>query len=90
MKSETFTTYGADQIVIETGGQPVVIDKLFGPASVCRVKVTLDLQAGQWVVFREVDGEDDPMKVSTMWVEAARFGCSDDTAPADVAGPTTS
>jgi hypothetical protein len=53
--TQTFTVSTLDDVVVETGGQPVIIDKLYGPAIVCRVKLELDLKAGHWVVFREVD-----------------------------------
>ena len=55
----------ATEVVVEYGGQcPVVIDKLFGPACVCRVKVVLDLDSAQWVIYH------DP---ADTWVEVARF-----------------
>jgi hypothetical protein len=63
--------------VINTGQEPVVIEKLYGPASFRPVRVTPVVGSSwQWVVEQLVS--DHPHGLEDHWQEVARFDCIHD------------
>lgn len=56
-------------VTIQCGGEPIVIDKLYGPLSVSPIRIHLDFERCEWVIEKE----------ETSWVEVARFEASSQT-----------
>lgn len=61
----------SQEIRVLNGGQGVVVQKLYGPASCEDVRVHLDIVRGEWVVERSRTST--PFDGSSTWVEVARF-----------------
>lgn len=74
-KTEHFD-YDEERLVVEYAGEcPVVLEKVYGPLCVDDVRITLDKDAGEWVVecYRSAeDGSDG------RWKLIARFPCQVD------------
>lgn len=67
-------------------GQPVIVQKEYGPLGACSVRVHLDKQAGEWVVEKQVE-EHRPVEglepqyweyLRSHWIEVVRFDCQPD------------
>ena len=51
----------------------VIIEKLFGPLIFCDLRITPDINEGEWVVERQrIDGNNE-----TTWEEMSRFDCQE-------------
>ena len=78
------------RVTIECGGEPVVIDKCYGPTIACEVRVRFESRECEWVVERQAITRvldtgpgpkgDDGMTDVAEWREVVRFDGQDDGA----------
>lgn len=88
IRSVYVETTDDQRVVVEHGGEPVILDKAYGPLIACEVRVRLDHEAAEWVVEREAltrvpdtgpgPKGDDGMTTAAEWREVVRFRCQGD------------
>lgn len=66
------------QTTLMVGTQPVVIEKLYGPAVFRDVRVTPQIQGDRWEWVIEQEVSDHPRGLESHWQEVARFDCIHD------------
>lgn len=69
---------------VMTGNQPVVIQKLYGPAVFRDVRVRPVIEGDQWEWVVEQDVSDHPKGLESHWQELARFPCIHDDDQSEV------
>jgi hypothetical protein len=65
------------ELRVFTGGQPVVVDKLYGPTGTDEVRLSLDRRKADWEWVVESWQQDDDDGLTGHWRERARFYCQE-------------
>ena len=66
--------YGKELTLNICGDHTVYLDKLYGPLIFCGVRITADIESGNWIIEREVIKQDDAGNdIPNVWEKVCEF-----------------